>query len=84
MPAPGDWHGLVLRGACVLPDTALEWITIEYAGGNDRGNLWSHSCEASVAHATLRHSSSYGLYRHFATMSLSDITYESNAWGDLY
>lgn len=56
---------------------------IEYGGGNGWGNLWSYTCEASVTDTTLRGSSAYGLYRHFTTMTLTNITYSGDALGDL-
>ncbi len=82
-PAPGDWYGLHIR-ACDPAASIFEHITIEYAGSNLWGAFWSFGCEATVTDATIRFSSTWGIYRHSSTLTLTNVTYEGNVAGDLW
>ncbi|MFT5586158.1 MAG: hypothetical protein ACI9VR_003755, partial [Cognaticolwellia sp.] len=82
-PAPGDWDGLVFYANCVEASSILENVTVEYAGTNGYGAIWTHTCEATVTDSTVRYSSTWGIFRHYSTLNLEGISYLDNASGDL-
>ena len=83
VPVAGDWDGIWIGAGCIDADSDFENVIIEYGGGNTYANLYFGSCDARVADSLVQHSSTYGIYRSNSTPTLSNVTYASNASGDL-
>lgn len=63
---PGHWMAIMLHST--EPEHVLDWVTVEYGGGEDvehAANLEigtaGGGATASITHTTLRHSAAYGL-----------------------
>jgi hypothetical protein len=89
----GYWGGVYLADADT--DNALEWVTIEYGGGNypglgDKANLGAVSTgypvRFSASHCTFRSSAGYGVWvsKHATQHDMSSNTYSNNTSGDLF
>jgi len=82
-PAAGDWSGLIVGQYCDDATTTFEHVTIEYGGDNGYANLWWYYCEGSIADSDTTNSSTWGMYRTGADPSITDVSYDDNASGDL-
>lgn len=78
----GWWQGIKIEGSANSPLTtsALEYVTIEYAGGNGYGALYAAYATVPIKHSTIRHSSEDGIYGWYGGVAhLTDVTLTDNA-----
>ena len=77
-PSPGDWDGLYIgyydRGS------SLTGATVEYAGNNGVGNVYTYFADPVLVDCTLQYSSYSGLYAQnaFPSVSGSDLSYNND------
>ena len=86
-PSAGDYEGVVVGGNCIAAKTVFQYVTIAYGGGSASGhadaNLYWACPGGSVLDSTISYSGGYGIYRWYASPTLTNITYTSNVT-DLY
>jgi hypothetical protein len=87
-PAAGDWQGLVLGGNCTPSKVQLDYVTVAYAGGTASGNsdtaiYWA--CDGgTISNSTISDSGGWGIYRWYATPTITSVSYSNTPSGDLY
>ena len=60
-------------------------MTVEYGGRTAKGNIFCEGSSPTITNAVIRHSSAYGIYRaDGAAPTLSGLTYDNNASGDVF
>jgi hypothetical protein len=77
----GSWAGIRISGSQNSPLTtsALEYVTIEYGGGNNYGALYFDHASAPVKNMTIRHSSKDGIYGWYGGVAhLTNVTLTNN------
>lgn len=89
VPAQGDWRGVAF-GTNPLTHELTEF-TIEYAGSGDMSNVsgagnlrMDAGTNLSLTNATVRHSSTYGIWRDSDTSVITEVgtTYDNNPDGN--
>ncbi len=83
-PAPGDWKGIEFKKDILSSQTWLDGCTVEYGGGNDKGNIVCYDCSPTIKNCIIRHSKAWGIYLEGeANPTLENNQFENNANGNI-
>jgi len=61
-PSPGDWQELAFYGNSIDSQCQLKNCRVEFAGGDDRGNVYIRNCLPEVVGNSIGHSLAWGIY----------------------
>jgi flagellar hook assembly protein FlgD len=78
-PAPGQWAGIFFDDGTVDATSALEYVTVEYAGQSFSSNIRISSASPLVRNCTSRFSSAYGIYLSASGSTVENCSVASNA-----
>ena len=76
VPSPGSWNGVSLWNQD--SGSELTGLTVEYGGGNNRGNLRVNDASPVLTDVVSRHSSNAGLYSNLGSLTVSNSSFEDN------
>ncbi len=84
----GYWNGLEYYYS-PSANNVLGYVTIEYGGGNDAGNLYLEGdSQATATNCAFTHSSTYGVYVNVASTINADVatanSFSANVSGDVF
>ena len=78
VPAAGQWQGIHLDNGTTF-DSAIEFATVEYAGGSSTAGIWLNRADPPIRNATIRFSGFYGLAAIESSPVLENLTINTTA-----
>jgi parallel beta-helix repeat protein len=82
--APGNWNGIVFGRNTIDGPTKLNNCLIEYAGGNNYGNIYCENASPTITNSAINHSSHWGIYLGGdSAPTMSGNTFTGNVDGDV-
>ena len=83
-PTPGYWSGITFNNETVDASTVLDYVTVEYGGGNGSGNLYLTSASPTIKNCTIRKSSTSGISAASSSAIIQDSTILDNSSYGIY
>lgn len=83
-PAPGKWSGITFYSGTVSANSALDYVTVEFGGGNGVGNLYLSSASPTITNSTIRKSSNAGIYASYSSSVITRNTVADNGAYGIY
>ncbi len=78
-PIPGKWKGISFYSGTIAANSGLEYVTVEYGGGNNSGNIYfQYTSPVTIKNSIIRKSLNRGIYAIGSALVIQNNTITDN------